>query len=108
MSLVSTLTRHNRALSEDAPAALLIGEPGAKGDPLTHPRLSLQACAKRIARNTPEHEVLRAHYLQTHPKAALYVDFVDFGFVLFTVTEASLNGGFGKAYDLTSADLGLT
>ncbi|MFC2968812.1 HugZ family pyridoxamine 5'-phosphate oxidase [Acidimangrovimonas pyrenivorans] len=105
LSLISTLARHTRALAADPRAALLVGEPGQKGDPLTHPRLSVSALARFVPRDGAEHARLRAHYLAGHPKAGLYADFADFSFVTFAPTGAALNGGFGKAYRLTPADL---
>lgn len=107
MTLVSDLSAHTRALRANPAASLLVGEPGPRGDPLTHPRLTLSARARFVGRDTPEHAALRTHYLASHPKAKLYADFADFSFLCFDVTAASLNGGFGKAYDLTPADLGL-
>jgi len=47
---------------------------------------------------------LRDHYLNTHPKAQLYIDFSDFNFVRFEVMTGDLNGGFGKAYHLEASD----
>jgi len=100
LSLISTLSSHTAALSEDPACSLLIGEPGAHGDPLTHPRLTLQARAEAADKTA-----LRAHYLQHYPKAQLYYDFADFGLTRFVPTAGHLNGGFGKAYVLTQADL---
>nr|MDA3889542.1 pyridoxamine 5-phosphate oxidase [Allgaiera sp.] len=105
MSLISSLAAHSAALRADPRAAVLVGEPGPKGDPLTHPRLSLQATARFIDRESAEHATLRAHYLSQRPKAALYADFADFSFVVFAPTGAALNGGFGKAFLLTPDDL---
>ncbi len=105
LTLISTLAQHTRALVADPRASLLVGEPGPKGDPLTHPRLTVQARVRFVGRQDADHAILRTHYLATHPKATLYVDFVDFAFVVFAVEAASLNGGFGKAYSLTAADL---
>lgn len=105
VSLVSNLADHTRALLANPACALLIGEPAGKGDPLTHPRLSLHATAQQVERNTPEHKTLRARYLSLRPKARLYVDFTDFMFVRFDVSDGVLNGGFGKAYRLTASDL---
>ncbi|HIP22733.1 MAG TPA: pyridoxamine 5-phosphate oxidase, partial [Rhodobacteraceae bacterium] len=39
ISLVSTLSQHTTALKANPRCSLLIGEPGPKGDPLTHARL---------------------------------------------------------------------
>ncbi len=105
VSLISSLAEHTRALHENPACALLVGEPAGKGDPLTHPRLTLHCTAHFIQRDTPEHEEVRDRYLSQRPKARLYVDFADFSFVRFDVTDALLNAGFGKAYKLSARDL---
>ena len=58
-----------------------------------------------ITRNDTAFTELRDHYLITHPKAKLYIDFADFNFVAFDIQSADLNGGFGKAFHLTASDL---
>jgi putative heme iron utilization protein len=108
VTLISDLARHTGALREHPACSLLIGEPGAKGDPLTHPRLSLLATAEFVQRDANGFAELRAHYLQTHPKSKLYADFADFHFVRFNVNEAHLNGGFARAFTLMPNDLGIT
>ena len=105
LTLVSDLSAHTRAMRADARVSLLLGEPGTRGDPLTHPRLSVQARATFVPRNDPAHPALRARWLDTHPKSQLYIDFADFSFVRLAPTSAALNGGFGRAFDLTPADL---
>ena len=105
VTLISTLADHTRALQSNPACALLIGVPGDTGDPLTHPRLTLHTSAAFVARDSDEHTTLRARYLALRPKAKLYVDFTDFGFVRFTVSDAVLNGGFGKAWRLAPKDL---
>lgn len=107
VTLVSTLSAHSRALETHAGCSLLIGEPGPRGDPLTHPRLSLQARAVTVRPGAPLHGELRARYLGLRPKSGLYIDFADFYFVIFQVTAGFLNGGFGRAFNLTPGDLGL-
>lgn len=102
--LISALSSHTPALNADPRCSLLFGEPG-KGDPLAHPRITVVGRAEQVARDTPLHERLRRRYLLRHPKAKLYVDFADFAFFRVTVARASLNGGFGKAYDLAGAEL---
>lgn len=143
--LVSALSAHTQALMADERCSLLVGEPG-KGDPLAHPRLSVQCVAHPVARppetgandnvadpareaTTPtqsagnddagadersesepgptleqgretEHGRLRRRFLARHPKAALYIDFPDFRFFRLLPQVASLNGGFGRAYNL--------
>jgi hypothetical protein len=107
VSLVSELSAHSRALAQDPRCSLLIGEPGPKGDPLTHPRLTVQALAQPVARDDPAFAVIRDHYADQRPKSKLYIDFGDFYFVRFTIQTGFLNGGFGKAFVLTPADLSL-
>ena len=101
--LISDLAEHTRALRANSAASLLVGEPGPKGDPLTHPRLTLQVRA-----DAAEKPPLRDRWLASHPKAKLYIDFADFHFFRLEVREAYLNGGFGKAYRLSPADLALS
>ncbi len=105
LSLVSDLSQHTAALRAAPDAGLMVGEPGPKGDPLTSPRLSLRARAAFVDADDPARPGLRDLWLATHPKAKLYVDFADFHFVRFAVSEAFLNGGFGRAYRLTAEDL---
>ena len=105
VTLVSALALHTQALLRDPRCALLVGEPGDKGDPLTHPRLTVRATARFVARSDPGHDPLRAHYLATHPKAKLYVDFGDFAFVVLAPLSGLLNGGFGQAFALSADDL---
>lgn len=107
LSLVSDLAAHATALKADPACALLLGEPGPKGDPLTHPRLSLQASARFIRHGAPEHAALAEHYLSLQPKAKLYIGFADFSLLRFEIRRGLLNGGFGKAFKLTPADLGV-
>lgn len=105
LTLISNLAPHFAALAANPACALLLGEPGPKGDPLTHPRLMLKATATFIAAEDPARPALRDHWLATHPKAKLYIDFADFAFVRFTLTSAFLNAGFGKAHRLAPETL---
>lgn len=105
LTLVSDLSAHTAALRSAPVCSLLIGDPDPRGDPLTHPRLTLQAQAQFLPHSAPGYGKMAAHYLRDHPKAKLYISFTDFSFVLFQVSVGHLNGGFGKAYTLTPADL---
>jgi len=107
LTLISDLSAHTKALRVTPACSLLVGEPGAKGDPLTHPRLTLQAAARFLGKGDAGYEALAAHYLRDHPKARLYIGFGDFSFALFATRAGHLNGGFGKAFRLTPADMGL-
>ena len=101
LTLVSDLAMHTKALRKDPACSLLIGEPGPKGDPLTHPRMTLQVTAA-FEEKSP---ALCRNYLDFQPKAQLYIGFADFHLVRLTPNEAHLNGGFGKAFRLASEDL---
>lgn len=102
--LVSRLSGHTANLAGDRRASLLLARPG-KGDPLALPRITLILAARPIAREGAEGRRARRRFLARHPKAELYVDFPDFGFVALEMLRASLNAGFGKAYELALSDL---
>lgn len=105
LALVSGLALHTRALAVAPQAGVLLGEPGAKGDPLTQPRLSLSVTARFVEPEEARAQGLRAHWLALHPKARIYADLPDFRFVHLAPTGALLNGGFGRAFELTAEDL---
>jgi putative heme iron utilization protein len=52
-----------------------------------------------------ERQILRARFLARHPKSSLYVDFADFSFFRVTMEAAHLNGGFGRAANLSAEQL---
>ena len=100
LTLVSTLSTHTQALLAHPACAVLVGERGAKGDPLTHPRLTLSAQAAQV--DKPAHKDI---WLAAVPKAKLYYDFTDFVMFRLVPTGIDLNGGFGKAYRLRADEL---
>jgi putative heme iron utilization protein len=91
--LLSRLAVHTRNLERDGRCSLLLAQ-GGRGDPLAHPRLTLELTA---ARASDPH--LRARFLRRNPKAELYADFPDFSFWRAQVTGVHLNGGFARAAD---------
>lgn len=105
VTLVSALSSHFVALKANPACAVMVGEVGEKGDPLTHPRLMIKARADFVAPDDPARAALRDHWLLAHPKAKLYVDFADFAFVRLHPVSAFLNGGFGRAFRLSPEDL---
>lgn len=105
LTLVSALAEHAGALRANPACALLLGEVGARGDPLTHPRLMLRARAAFVGADDPSRAGLRALWLKEHPKAALYIDFADFALVRLQPVSAVLNAGFGKAFRLGAEEL---
>ncbi|WP_256753180.1 HugZ family protein [Mesorhizobium sp. Mes31] len=102
--LVSMLSAHTGALLADPRCSLLVGEPG-KGDPLAHPRLTLVCQAARLERGSNAHARAERRYLNRNPKASLYVGLGDFSIFRLEPRHASLNGGFGKAYQLDRSSL---
>lgn len=104
-ALLSGIALHSHALKIAPAAALLIGEVGPKGNPLTSPRLALQVVAQILARDDNQHPLRREAWLKSHTKAALYIDFADFFFVRFRISGGILNGGFGKAFYIGPSDL---
>jgi heme iron utilization protein len=104
--LVSRLSLHTQHMLVRPNVSLLLSQSG-KGDPLAHPRLSLWGSVEGITRESKKFAAARAAYLIDHPKAQLYVDFPDFLFFKMSVDGASLNGGFAKAYQLTSTEFRL-
>ena len=102
--LASDLSHHSNALEVDPRCSLMLGTAPDKGDPLAFPRLTVFARAKAVERGSEDHAALREAWLSAHPKAALYIDFGDFRFRRLVVERVSLNGGFGKAYELTAEE----
>ena len=102
--LISKLSGHTANLAADRRCSLLLGQPG-KGDPLAHPRITLIAQAAPISRDGEDQPRIRRRFLARNPKAELYVDFPDFRFFRIEPQRASLNGGFGRAYELKAPEL---
>lgn len=104
ITLISQLSSHTKAIENDNRVSIMFGEIG-KGDPLAHPRISLKAFAEKISSNNDTLLRIRQRFLNRHPKAGLYVDFADFSFFKLDPISASLNGGFGKAFELSKDDM---
>lgn len=96
--LVSRLSTHTGNLLAEPRASLMLSQ-GGKGDPLAHPRLTLQVNARQVAASSEEAGRLRHRFLARHPKAQLYVDFPDFLFFRLDLARIHLNGGFARAFD---------
>ncbi len=102
--LVSRLSAHTPALHADPRSSLLIGSIG-KGDPLAHARITIATDARAIPRDSADHMRIEARYLTHQRKARLYAALPDFQYFRLEPQSASLNGGFGRAYALSRADL---
>lgn len=99
LMLLSRLSAHTRNLLADPRCSLLFSQ-GGKGDPLAHPRLTVNGRAAQTA--DPR---ARERFLARHPKAKLYADFPDFAFFALSPEAGHLNGGFAKAATLTPSEL---
>ncbi len=104
VTLVSSLAPHSAGMRAHPACAVMVGEPGERGDPLNHPRLMIRARAEFVAADDPARAQLREDWLEGHPKSKLYVDFKDFAFVRLHLVEAMMNGGFAKAFRYTLDD----
>jgi heme iron utilization protein len=102
--LISRLSTHTANLEAAGRASLLLASSG-KGDPLSHPRLTVIGVFGRVAREDPSEPRLRRRFLARHPKSELYAGFGDFAFWQLGVVSAHLNGGFARAADLQAGDV---
>ncbi|SMO50992.1 HugZ family protein [Paracoccus laeviglucosivorans] len=102
VALLSGLAAHSRALAADPRAGLLVTDDAAtKGDAMTHARLSMLTRAEPA----PPDPTRRARWLAHDPKATIYIDLPDFRFWRLVPVSGQLNGGFGRAFRLTAADM---
>jgi putative heme iron utilization protein len=104
LMLLSRLAAHTRHLEADGRCSLLLARLG-RGDPLAHPRLTVNGRAARLDPDGAERERARRRFLAVHPKAELYAGFPDFSFWRVDIAEGHLNGGFARAARLDAADL---
>jgi putative heme iron utilization protein len=102
----SDLSLHSKCLLEDNKCSLMLGEPG-KGDGLAYARITFVGRAARMRNDHERRAEYREVFIKTHPKAELYIDFLDFGFYPIELELAYLNGGFGKAYHLDKDDMSI-
>jgi len=102
--LTSQLSTHTANLELDGRASLLLAAIG-RGDPLAHPRLTLVGTFAPIGHDDHEEPRIRRRFLARHPKSELYAGFGDFSFWRLAVISAHLNAGFGRAADLTAAEV---
>lgn len=97
--LFSRLSVHTKNLDADPRCSLLLVQSG-KGDPLAHPRLTVNGLAHKS--NAPH---LRDLFLQANPKSKLYIDFPDFAFYKMQVSHFHLNGGFARAANFDAGEV---
>jgi putative heme iron utilization protein len=98
--LLSSLAAHTRHLVANPACALLLQGEAPGPNPQTTPRLSLSGTAARVPA-----EAARERYLKTHPYAAGYAGFGDFGYWKIIITATQYIGGFAAAGALDVAAL---
>jgi putative heme iron utilization protein len=98
--LMSELSRHTKNLNADPRASLLLTSDGGRGDPLNHPRITLNGVVR-----LREGEDGRDRYVRRNPKSKLYISFADMSLRRLDIESVHFNGGFGRADPLTPADL---
>ncbi|WP_018001221.1 pyridoxamine 5'-phosphate oxidase family protein [Paracoccus sp. N5] len=101
LALLSGLAAHSRAIAADPRVGLMLVAEAAKGDAMTHARLSILG----RARPAPADEARRALWLARDPKAKVYLDLPDFRFWRIEPLSGLLNAGFGQAFRLGPADM---
>jgi putative heme iron utilization protein len=98
------MTAHSKGRVADPRCSLLFGEPG-RGDPLAHARMTVHCDATLVEPESEDKGRSAARYLAHSPKAKLYAGVGDWRFWRLEIQSTSLNGGFGRAYNLTPAEL---
>ena len=98
--LVSTMAEHTRNLQRDPRASLLVAERGS-ADPLANGRVTLLGPCARVEEDGG---TARGAFLATHPNAAYYADFGDFGFWKLRVDAVRYIGGYGRMSWVDAAD----
>lgn len=101
----SELGRIIKVMQVDPRVSLLVENVG-RGDPLAHPRISLNAFASKL--EGEDHQRARRRYLARHPKASIYIDFKDFSIWKLSIQSALYIAGFGQAYELKQQHLAIT
>lgn len=103
---VSRLAWHTQDLEKEAHASLLIAEADdRRADPQTLARVTLRGTAHRLAAAGPEHEHLKAAWLERFPESAITFELADFSFWHIVPQDARLVAGLGKTYNLSAAAL---
>ncbi len=104
---VSALATHTADMQRHPRVSLLVmAEAAADTSPQALPRVSLQADARTLPPDAPDHAAARAAYLQRFPAAAQTFELGDFSIVVLEPVSARLVAGFGRAYSLVGDALG--
>lgn len=97
--LLSTLAEHQKYLSADPRASLLVAPYLNQTERLAQARVTLLGNVIRVE----DKNKWRAAYLQYHPQSETYLDFNDFQFYQLQVKQARYIAGFGRMDWINSA-----
>lgn len=106
---VSRLSAHTRDMLDTPEVCLLVTGPdpadGGGGMPQAVPRIAIQARARFVPRESPDHAALHDTYVTRFPDTAGFFGFADFSLVALVPTGARLVAGFARAHSLSPAEL---
>ena len=103
---VSGLSAHTRDMRSHPVVCLLVTAAESPGvPPQALARVSIEATSEFVGPGQPDHDVVKAAYLDKFPDAAELFQLGDFSLVAFEPTSARLIAGFGRALTLTPESL---
>ena len=103
---VSGLATHTRDMRSSSDVCLMMMAPETdEVPPQALPRVSISGQAEFIAKEHPEHAMLKAAYLGKFPEAADLFQLGDFSIVAVEPTSARFVAGFARAMTLSAESL---
>lgn len=103
---VSGLAAHTAQLRANARVSVMLMKPETAGaNALALPRISFEAEAREIERDSEEYGEARALYLNRHPGAEMLFGFGDFALFELVIEGARFVAGFGAAFDVASEEI---
>ena len=103
---VSGLATHTRDMRSSPDVCLMMMAPETdEVPPQALPRVSISGQAEFIAKDDPEHAMLKAAYLGKFPEAADLFQLGDFSIVAIEPTSARFVAGFARALTLSAETL---
>ena len=103
---VSGLATHTRDMGSSPDVCLMMMAPETdEVPPQALPRVSISGQAEFIAKDDPEHAMLKAAYLGKFPEAADLFQLGDFSIVAIEPTSARFVAGFARAMTLSAESL---
>jgi len=103
----SRLAKHSEGLTSGAPFSVLIHQPDCQ--PETNPaqlaRVTLKGWIEPLGEDTGDYTAARDLYLAKFPKSAMTFQLGDFTLYTLRVESCRFIAGFGKAFDVTPAEL---